>query len=334
MAGRRRFLRILAAVPGLALTSAYGLAQADGAREPRALHSWYGTALGADARIQVVHEDAAEGTAILARCQAEIELLESTFSLYRENSVLSKLNAQGKLTSAPDEFFELLRISQEVYAATEGYFDPSVQPLWNVYASAVKPELTNEALLFLRISDCRDRIGFHHVDLTSHGVNFRKPGMALTLNGIAQGYLTDRLVALLRRAGLHSALVETGESYGMGNHPGGHAWRLGVPDPRTPGRLTRVVSLENRAVATSAPSGTIFDRAGQFHHLFNPHTGRCTRDWSSVTVKAPSAAIADALSTAFSAMPRKMVLDTVGSLPEIGIHMVGSDGSITESGVI
>ena len=190
--------------------------------------------------------------------------------------------------------------------------------------------------------------------------------MALTLNGIAQGYLTDRLVALLRRAGMRSALVETGESYGLGNPPGGHAWRLGLTRTR-PGAISagssldvrratdlrreydqgetvrvpveygqakRVVSLEDRAVATSAPSGTTFDRAGQFHHLFNPHTGACARDWSSVTVKAPSAALADALSTAFSAMPRKMVLDTASSLPEIGIHMVGTDGTITETGVL
>ena len=158
--------------------------------------------------------------------------------------------------------------------------------------------------------------------------------MALTMNGIAQGYLTDKIVALLRRSGIRSARVQTGETYGLGNHADGHAWRLGVPDPKEPGQLTRIISLEDRAVATSAPMGTIFDRAGRFHHLFDPHTGQCARDWSSVTVKAPSAAIADALSTAFSAMPQKMILDTVQLLPAVGVHMVGSDGTIRESGLL
>ncbi len=334
MPGRRRFLRILAAAPGLALPSASGFAETARVRQTRTLQSWYGTALGADARIQVAHHDGSESTAILARCQAEIDSIESMFSLHREDSVLSCLNVEGSVIAASDKFFELLQISKEIYRATEGYFDPSVQPLWNVYASAAKSDFADEALLLDRVSDCRDRIGFNQVDFTANSVRFLKSGMSLTLNGVAQGYLTDRIVALLRKAGMRSALVETGETYGLGHHPDGHVWRLGVPDPTAPSRMTRIVSAEDRAVATSAPSGTTFSRDGQFHHLFNPHTGHCAREWSSVTVKAPSAAIADALSTAFSAMPRKMVLYTVRILPEIGVHMMGSDGTITEAGVL
>ncbi|HCX15097.1 MAG TPA: thiamine biosynthesis protein ApbE, partial [Rhodospirillaceae bacterium] len=320
--------------PGLAVTNRYGFAQVGRNLTAQDVHSWNGTALGADAYISVAHADASEGAKILAACQAEIDSIESIFSLHREESTLSSLNTQGEVSSGPDDFFELLSISKDIYAATEGYFDPSVQPLWSIYASEIKPDFNNEALLFEKISDCRHLIGFEQVDVKPTRIKFRRPGMALTMNGIAQGYLTDKIVALLRRSGIRSALVQTGETYGIGTHADGHAWRLGVPDPKEPGQLTRIISLEDRAVATSAPMGTTFDRAGRFHHLFDPHTGQCARDWSSVTVKAPSAAIADALSTAFSAMPQKMILDTVQLLPEVGVHMVGSDGTIRGSGLL
>ncbi len=332
--GRRRFLRILAAMPGLAVASRHGLAQDGRALGLQDLHSWRGVALGADARIQVAHGEAAEGLEILRQCQVEIETIEALFSLHRGDSTISRLNAEGIVTNVPESFLDLLRVSKHLHAATSGYFDPSVQPLWQVYAATVKPDSADEKNLRDKILECQGRIGLHHVEVTADSAILRKSGMALTMNGIAQGYLTDRIVALLRAGGIRTALVETGETYGLGNHPTERKWRLGVPDPKAPTQVTRVVSLEDRAVATSAPSGTVFDRAGRFHHLFNPHTGRCASQYSSVTVAAPSAAVADALSTAFSAMPRNLVLDTVKALPGVGIHMVGTDGTITESGAI
>ena len=324
--GRRRFLRILAAAPTVAVVNSYGIARENQAPRARELHSWRGLALGADARIHIAHEDTTEGQRLLRQCQAEIEVVESLFSLHRHDSVITRLNAKSVVSGAPRAFLDLLRTSKDLFSATSGYFDPSVQPLWEVYAAAVGPEFTDEKKLLDQISECRSQVGFHHVDITTDGVAMRRPGMALTLNGIAQGYLTDRVVALLRRADIRSALVETGETYGLGGHPSGRHWQLGVPDPTMPARVTRVISLEDRAVATSAPSGTVFDRAGRFHHLFDPHTGLCATHYSSMTVTAPSAAAADALSTAFSAMPRQMILDTVGSSSDIGVHMVDLAG--------
>jgi FAD:protein FMN transferase len=334
MWGRRRFLRVLAAMPGVVAASHYGLAQ-DGIhpRAPR-LSDWRGSALGADAQIQIAHEDEIEASKILVQCQAEINAIENLFSLYREDSVLSQLNAVGAVADASKAFTDLLNTSKDMHSVTSGYFDPSVQSLWQVYAAAAKSQFTDEKNLFREIAISRDQIGFQDVDISASYVKLGKSGMALTMNGIAQGYLTDKIVAILRNTGVGSALVETGETYGLGNHPKGRMWRLGVPELVARGKLTRVISLEDRAVATSAPSGTIFERTGRFHHLFDPHTGKCTSRWSNITVAAPSAALADGLSTAFSAMPRKMILDTVQSLPDVGVHLVGMDGAVTEFGMI
>lgn len=303
--GRRRFLRVLAAMPGVALVHRYSLAQDGHFLQPSELRGWRGAALGADAHIQIAHEDVSEGSRILAECKVEIESIEKLFSLHREDSVISRLNTDGEVTSVSGAFLDLLRASKNVHAATSGYFDPSVQPLWRAYTSASKQNIFDERKLFEDVSKCREQIGLSDVILAQGGVKFNKPGMALTMNGIAQGYLTDRIVALLRRAGIRSALVETGETYGLGAHPDGRSWRLGVPSSVEQGQLTRIISLDSRAIATSAPSGTTFGRIGRFHHLFDPHTGHSANEWSSVTVTAPSATVADALSTAFSAMSRR-----------------------------
>lgn len=88
------------------------------------------------------------------------------------------------------------------------------------------------------------------------------PGMALTLNGIAQGYIGDRVAALLEAEGLTDILIDTGEHRALGQMPGGGGW---------PARLAQGgAALRNRALATSAPLGTVFDSEGRFGHILDP----------------------------------------------------------------
>ena len=99
-------------------------------------------------------------------------------------------------------------------------------------------------------------------------------GAAITLNGIAQGFATDRVVERLREAGLSTTLVNMGEIRAIGARPEGTPWRVGLGDPDRPGVLTETVDLVDRAVATSAGAGFRFDSKGRFTHLFDPATGR------------------------------------------------------------
>lgn len=103
---------------------------------------------------------------------------------------------------------ELLSICANIHPLTDGFFDPSVQPVWNLYAhhfrrspgSARGPDLDAQ-------SRVRERIGFERVVVEAGRVELLGPGMALTLNGIAQGYISDRIAALLARAGISHALL-------------------------------------------------------------------------------------------------------------------------------
>ncbi len=149
--------------------------------------------------------------------------------------------------------------------------------------------------------------------------------MAITLNGIGQGYITDRIADILLASGMDQALVDMGETRALGGRPDGGPWLVGLEDPRSPGQADQTVPLRDRAIATSGGYGTQFDAAGRFNHIFDPHTGAMCSRYLSVSVIAPSATMADALSTALALMPLEQTKRVVEK-HRIEAHFVLSDG--------
>ena len=128
MQGRRRFLSILASCAGLAVPGA-----ARAVIRPE-VTTWRGTALGALASMTLVHPDRAAARAQLGSCLLEIERLEAILSLYRQDSAIVRLNAAGELHAPPHELVELLAFGLSLSHASRGAFDPTVQPLYRLYA--------------------------------------------------------------------------------------------------------------------------------------------------------------------------------------------------------
>lgn len=246
---------------------------------------WTGTALGARASITLAHPDAAE---IVTAVLHEIDRLEDVFSLYRPDSALSRLNRDGALDAPPLELVECLGIAGAVHDATGGAFDPTVQPLWAAYAEGYAAGgMPTDPML----DAARARVGWSLLTVAPSRVAFDRPGMALTLNGIAQGYIADRVAKMLEAQGLDQILIDTGELRALGGISAGAPWPVILPNG---GRF----DLRDRALATSAPLGTSFDQAGTVGHILDPRTGLPARaSMQSVSITAPTAALADALST-------------------------------------
>lgn len=277
---RRRFLTIAAGALGAAALPA----------QAATLHRWQGIAMGAQATILIAHPDA---QAITARAEAEIARLEAVFSLFRPDSALSRLNAVGRLGAPPFELLECLALAGQVNRASGGLFDPTIQPLWALYAESHAARRTPTDN---QIAAAMARTGWHRLRFDSAGVTM-DPGMALTLNGIAQGFVADRVAGLLRAEGLDDILIDTGEMRALGGHPEGGAWPVALQGGGA-------VALRDRALATSAPLGTVFDAGGRVGHILHPQTGSPdTGPWRRVSISAPRAAVADALSTAACLMP-------------------------------
>lgn len=289
---RRRVLFIGAALAGAAL------APSALAATGQPVAHWRGVALGADATLQLAGVSQEDAAPVFAAIEQEIARLECIFSLYRSDSALSRLNAEGTLSAPPPELIELLGTARTAWHATDGLFDPTVQPLFRAMAEHYTGQRTGRPAL----KDALALVGFDKVQFDSGSVRFARPGMAMTFNGIAQGYMTDRVTALLRARGFGNVMVDLGEirALGPGRHGGG--WRVGLARPGASAAMPHFIDVRDRAVATSAMLGTTFDQAGRAGHILHPVHGIAQFWRKQVTVLDASATRADALSTAATLM--------------------------------
>ncbi|MBJ6125593.1 FAD:protein FMN transferase [Microvirga sp. BT325] len=319
---RRRFIGVTAAAAGLGLVP-FGHA-------PRAeahLVTWQGQAMGAVATLQVHHHDRAAAERLVERALAEVRRLEAVFSLHRDDSALSTLNRQGFLIAPPAALVELLSECRRCWELTGGAFDPTVQALWILYRDhfsqpGADPQGPPETALQAALA----RVGFGQVAFDADRIVLPRRGMGLTLNGIAQGYATDRVVDILRAGGIASSLVDMGELRAIGPRPSGEPWRVGLADPDHPERIGETLDLVDQAVATSGGYGFRFEPEGRFNHLLDPRTGASAGLYRSVTVVMPSAMAADALSTAFSLLPPGDIGQAVQRLGEGQVHLLTASG--------
>ena len=320
---RRRAICIMAAAAGLPLLDRGGRAEA-----AVAALTWTGRALGAPATLILNLESQAAAARLIDRVVAEVSRLERVFSLYQSDSVLSELNRTGAIAAPPSDLVNLLEASHDFWVATGGAFDPTVQPLWTLYAehfsaSDADPAGPPEAAKRRAMS----RVGMDKLKFNRDRVVFSQPGMGLTLNGIAQGYITDRIVGLLKDAGMANSLVSMGETRAIGAQHDGRPWRVGLATREDAGTPDSVLNLVNRAVATSSPDGFQFGGSGRFGHILDPLSGATPRLYRRVSVVAPTATAADAFSTAFSLMGSSAVRIACEHHSELTVDMISTSGA-------
>ncbi len=286
---RRRAITVIAG--GIAALLS-GSARARGHHQ----YEWHGTALGADARIILSHTDRSFAEQTVRAVCAEIERLENIFSLFRPHSAVCLLNRSGVLYQAPLELVDLTRRAGAISAITGGAFDITVQPLWELYATHFRlhpsdtvgpPPAAIEAV--------RQRIGQDRVRVDGTTIRLA-PGTRLTFNGIAQGYITDRVTDLLKSRGWDNVLIDVGEIRALGEHPDGRFWQIELPSGGK-------IAIADASIATSEGRATRFTVTAPQHHLFDPRSGLSAPALAAVSVIARSAADADALSTALFVAP-------------------------------
>jgi thiamine biosynthesis lipoprotein len=318
---RRRFIGVTAAAASLGLVPLGHPARAEAH-----LVTWQGQVMGAMATMQVHHHDRAVAERLIERSLAEVRRLEAVFSLYREDSALVTLNRRGILVAPPADLVSVLTESRRCWELTDGAFDPTVQALWTVYRDHFsRPDADPHGPPPSALRDALGKVGFGQVAFDANRRALPRRGMGLTLNGIAQGYVTDRVVDILRAGGIGSSLVDMGEPRALGSRPSGVPWRVGIADPDRPEAVGDTLEAVDRAVATSGGYGFRFDPGGRFNHLLDPRTGVPGHLYRSLTVIMPTAAAADALSTAFSLLPEDGIATT---LSKVGgeVRLVTADG--------
>lgn len=277
-----------------------------------AVDSGYKVVMGTFAHIVAVAPDrrtAEAGIEAAFRQQQEIERL---MSYHRSDSELSRINREafGRAVKISQATLDVLRTAMEFSKLSAGAFDVTVGPLVDLWRSAGEANVppTESELL-----EARAKVGWEKVILDANEltVRFTVKGMKIDLGGIAKGYAIDRSVEAMRKCGVFGGMVDIGGNIRCFGRPayGKPKWMIAVQDPNVSpddlsgGKPLLVLELTDEAVATSGHYRRFVTVQGKRHsHIIDPHTGSDSDKLASVTIIAPDAITADALSTAVSVM--------------------------------
>jgi thiamine biosynthesis lipoprotein len=311
--GRREFLQITAIAGALLVGGAVwrlGLKpEPVVVKETRSL-------MGTVINLTVVTDDPQSGQAALEAIFGEMRRLVNIFDHRRNDSDLTRLNRTGHLQSPPAELVLVLDQAKEFGDLTDGAFDVSVKPLLSAIQNGT-----------LDWGEAQALVDYRRIAVATDAVRL-EPGMALTLDGIAKGYVVDAAVEDLHEHGYENVLVEAGgDLVGNGRSADGTPWRVGVILPRASQlpQLLATLSVTSQAVATSGDYMNSFTADFSRHHIIDPRTGSSPPESASVTVLAPNAAMADALSTGLMVMGPEEGLALVNRLPGVEALFVSKE---------
>jgi thiamine biosynthesis lipoprotein len=237
-----------------------------------------------------------------------VEALEGQLTIYNDVSEVARLNASAHLGPVEVEagLFALLERAVEIARATGGAYDVTAGALSLAWGFTRGPKRVPDAGT---LDDARARTGSGHLrlDPDRKTVAFDRPGIVINLGSIGKGYAIDRAVDVIRGHWWPTtALIHGGRSslYALGSPPDdfGGRWQVALRDPFSPDLPIGTIHLRNRGMGTSGSSFQRFEAGGRVYgHILDPRTGKPAPEDgpASVTVLAPTAAEADALSTAF-----------------------------------
>lgn len=232
-----------------------------------------------------------------------IHALEAQMTVYRRQSELSQVNRQAAVEAVRVEtgLFQLLLSARQISRETAGAFDPTsgrLIALWRTCRSEGRIPTGDEIAGALAVTG----MSHVHFDEVEQTIRFDRAGVELNLGAIGKGHAVDRAAAFLVQEGLEEWLFHGGYSSVLvrGDHCGYGGWPVGIRNPLLPHERLATILLKDQSLSTSGSNVQYFRHAGmRYGHIVDPRTGWPAEELLSVTVLAPTAAAADALSTAF-----------------------------------
>lgn len=287
-------------------------------------------AMDTEMNLSIYADSKAAAEDVLDKAEAEVNRLDALLSRQDQNSAIAAVNAScGAEVAVDAETMGLLKTAAGYSEMTDGAFSITVAPImdaWNFTGDNPRIPARDELdTLLEKVGDGRIAFGSSTVTL--------EEGMAVDLGGIAKGYASDCLAALLDEAGISSAIVNLGgNTYVHGTKPDGSLWRVAVVDPNDTAAYLGVLSLSDRFIITSGGYQRYFEQDGvTYYHIIDPKDGDVARSGlTSVTVVCESGTMGDALSTALFVMGYDRAVDfwnTSGL--EFDMILADENGNIT-----
>lgn len=273
-----------------------------------------GHTMGTSWSVRLVLPSTASAEPLQRGIQAELDRVDGQMSTYKPQSDLSRFNRApaGSWQPLPAEFFTVLQHALQLAQATDGAYDPTVEPLVNLWGFG-PDQRPHQPPGAAAIAQAKSRVGWWKLKLDAVGRRAWQPGgVHVDLSAVAKGYGVDQVGRYLQRMGVDAWLVEVGgELKAHGRKPDGSGWRVGIERPDAAigavsdaDELVRAILLDDRAIATSGDYRHVFEDGGRhYSHHIDPRTGQpVPHEVASVSVLAQDCMQADPLGTTLSVL--------------------------------
>jgi thiamine biosynthesis lipoprotein len=284
-------------------------------------------AMGTFVTMTLMHTSRDEAEEVIGRVVEEIDRMASLMDRFDESTAVARLNREGVIEDAPPEIIEVISRSLYYHQLTRGSFDISVKPIMDLFNGKMvhgKGVLPTER----ELKEVLALVDSHQIELEGRRVRFKKPGMGITLDGIAKGYAVDRASEMMAGLGIVNHLINAGgDIRTMGFKEDQRPWVVAIQDPQKGNDYPDVVHMNDGAIATSGDYENFYDRERRFHHIVNPKTGLSPEQISSVSLMGLKTMDVDALATAVLVMGPDQGIGFVDSLPQYESLIITKDGS-------
>lgn len=289
-------------------------------------------AMGTMVSVAALEESRDRAEEALDAACVEMYRVVGLLNRFDDASALSELNREGRLADAPDELLQVLSRAGGLRRLSGGAFDVTVAPVIDLLRSRRDAGLTGPPP-DAQLADALARVGAERLAVRDRAVELAGDGMGVTLDGIAKGYVVDRMAATLAAHGVADYLINAGgDVRTAGTRDGSSPWRVAVRDPDRPDRPAAVLTATDGAVATSGGYEIFFDDERTCHHIVEARSGRSPVSCRSVTVRAPDALRADALATAVFVLGPEAGLSLVSRIPHSECLILTEGGPIRSPG--
>lgn len=288
-------------------------------------------AMGTFVSMTLIHSSRDEAEEVMGQAFEEMNRLSALMNRYDERTAVGELNREGYLRDIPPEVAEVVSRALYYHRRSQGTFDITVKPIIDLFkekADENEKALPSEKALKKALAF----VDSNNIELRERTITFKQPGMGITLDGIAKGYIVDRASELLAAHGIQNHLINAGgDIRTMGARADEKPWTVAIQDPLKKRNYPDIVHMNNGAIATSGNYEIYFDREKMFHHIVDPRSGISPEMSTSVSVIAPTTMDADALATGVFVMNPVKGTGFINSLGQCESLIVEKDGTQLKS---
>ena len=286
--------------------------------------------MGTEVEVIVIHENEGIARKAISDAFSAMERVDRLMSNFKESSDISRVNRGAGIEDVTVDRDVIGVIEKSLYYSelSDGAFDVTIGGAEELYHFEDKGNIPEEDKFKNSISS----IGYKNIKIKGNTVRLLKRGTKIDLGGIAAGYAVDKGIEAIKKTGIHNALINAGGDIRTIGESDSGQWKVGILHPRKEDKLINTLSLKNLSVATSGDYRKYFISHGKrYHHILNPVTGLPVEGVQNVTILAPLAIDADAISTAVFVMGKERGMALIEKLKDVEGIIIDSHGVVTYS---